>query len=225
MKDAIFIYYCSVFSVLIPLIFTFFALRKQKLGIPVLNLMGVLLIISGLSDGTWYVLQKTGYNATFVSNIYYIIQFILISLVFTSLLKKYRRTIYLITLLFLLFVVINSLFFQPITKKQNWTWSFGNIFLIVYPFFYFFSFAAQKITTFLQKDMDLQYGYYFFNAALLLYFSSTLIVFSLINRFSSDPYGEAAVVNWCLHNLANIAKNLLFAVAAWHMGKAAISQK
>jgi hypothetical protein len=203
--------YCSVFSVLIPI---FFLLRKkQNFKNPIIKILGTLLFVSAFSDLASLILFKLGGKSSMpIINPFFITQFVLLSCVYYRLLKN-KKIIYIAVIIFLLFSVFNIVFIQPFTEFQSWPVTLGSIILMCYSILYFLQLLDFPPTLNLFRHFS-----FWFNMAVFYYFGASFLVFISINYVLQTQSVEFSKMVWGFHNVNNIIKNILFAIAIYFAG-------
>lgn len=217
MKLAWFIFYLSFFSVLVPMGFAFFALRKQHFKLRVLNLLSLLLLTSFLCDLMGYILAKISHDSTAVLNIWYPTQFILLSLLYAFLMKQHQKKIHLVSFCFLFLIWLDTWAFQSFNQFQSYLRIIENIVLIIYALMYLFSLIKLEYTP---KIILLKYGPFWITIAVIVYFTATgVVVFAIEDLIFKDPTSLSAVLIWSVHNFFNAMKNFIFALGIYFLGK------
>ena len=134
--------FVSIFSVLIPI---FFLLKKKRnFSNAPIRILGILLFASAISDFGGYALFKMGKSNIPLSNIYIIVQFFLLSYMYYFLLEK-KRIVYVASILFTGFCVINLLFIQSFNEFQSWPNFIQGIFIIIYSIKYYAFYSLRSI--------------------------------------------------------------------------------
>ena len=64
----------------------------------------------------------------------------------------------------------------------------------------------------------LRFSHFWLNTAVYLYFAFTLFLFAITNYIMKNIPPDVGLISWSFHNLNNIAKNILFAVAICYVG-------
>ncbi len=206
--------YISMFSVLIPILFLL--TKKKNFDIKILKILGLLLLASALSDLLSYIILKIGYKTNIpITNTFFIVQFLLLSILYISLLTK-KKMIYISISIALIFFIINTIFFQPYIEMQSYFRGVVNIILILYSILYFFQLLNKMpmITVSILK-----YYPFWINTAVFYYFGASFLIFFTITYIFKNQSVNFSVIIWSFHNLNNIIKNILFAVAIYFAGR------
>lgn len=203
--------YISRFSVLIPLVLL---LRgKVNVGDNMLKVLGLLLFISAFSDLICYIMFKMNIPNMAIINLYFIIQFLLLSYFYGQILNN-RKLVYTILFLFLVFVVINTLFFQPFTEFQSWSDGLQSIILLVYAVNYNLRLLRNP-----PQDESLTSFTLWINMGVMFYFGLNLYLFFITHYVFENESTEIAMISWSFHNFFNIVKNILFATGIYYAGR------
>ncbi len=129
---------------------------------------------------------------------------------------NYRKTILLLILLFTIFCVLNALFFENIhTDYNSNTRAVGSLILLVYSVSYFYRMLKElSIETVEQEDM------FWFNTAILIYFSGTFFLSLFLKVFFNEVekievFREFLYQIYYLQFFLYAILNLLLAKAIW----------
>ncbi|HTH55166.1 MAG TPA: hypothetical protein VL728_03925, partial [Cyclobacteriaceae bacterium] len=138
------------------------------------------------------------------------LQFILLLLIYREFYMKDVRALVAVTTIYCGFEIVNSLFFQDINSFQTWTWAMGSLLFVGMSLGYFL-FILKK-----QELVDVAgYAPAWINAAVAFYFSFSLYLFIVAQYVFSHASPDTSFVFWGFHNLNNLIKNILFAVAIY----------
>jgi hypothetical protein len=216
-KYAIYLAYGSFFSVAIPLFFLLLK-GKQNLRIPLLRALLILLIAAMFFDSTSYILSKMHRSSIVVVNSYFIMQFFCLSYIYYLILKN-RLLIYITSVLFTGFTIINTLFIQPFTKLQGYSDALQSVIFIIY-----------GIVCYLQMIKSPFEDEVIHNLALWIMLGTLYYFFMNLYLFVSSTYiftyqsADTAMIFWGFHNFSNIVKNIFFAAGIYYAGKKAVSR-
>ncbi|WP_436517705.1 hypothetical protein [Ekhidna sp. To15] len=195
-----FLVYTSIFSPLIPI--TLIGINYKKFWNRTLLLFGAFTIMSFLTDlATITVVNGNNY---FFLNIYALLEFALIGLLFLRIIKT-RPTLnkltfagfYMLTLIIFLY---NPYQFNDIGRAIEATYT------ISLSIIYFYSIYTNSESLFIEKS-----PLFWLVVGLFVYFSGSLFSFLLSNEILKQEI-IMPDYSWAFHNMANIAKNVLFAV-------------
>ncbi|HET9055571.1 MAG TPA: hypothetical protein VFN30_01870 [Chitinophagaceae bacterium] len=200
--------YVSTISAMIP-VGVFLAKRSGGYAVTIF----ILAVISFLSDAINRIMVLNGYRGFYIFNTYFILQFLLLSYVFTLLLLN-KKIVYAGALLFALFTFYISLNIQGFAEYQSWTRTTGGVILLTYSVLYY----RQLLITLPAQNIG-QYAPFWINTAVSLYFSFNLFLFIIANYVFTNLPADAGMLVWGFHNVNNILKNILFAVGIYYAGK------
>lgn len=202
--------FLSRFSVLIP--FLFLLRANPAFTGKILRGISVLLAIAAVSDLICYVMLKKGLSNIAVINSYFIIQFYVLSYIYSLYLKN--KTVLIIALVtYTGFTIFNTVFIQSFSEMQSWSDGLQSLLFI-----------ALSISCHLQlhknppADERLSSLILWFNLGVLFYFSLNLYLFMVSNYIFNNESVENSIISWSFHNLFNIVKNVLFAIGIYYAG-------
>ena len=207
MQPELMIAYCSSGSVFIPLVI---ALAHWKNLWSDLKPICLVLILSLASDLLSLLLIKysQGSNTYLIVNIYLIIQFSLLVLVFRKQLP-YPTITNIILLLFITFCMVNITVFQGPWEFNSVSNVIASLILIAFCIFYLYRLLSELPIVHIQHLPMLWISF-----GVLVYYGGNFFLFLVNNYLTHDESGPHKLM-WILHNLLNITKNILFAVALW----------
>jgi hypothetical protein len=205
MKPELIVAHFSSGSVLIPLMLI---VANWKRLTPDLKPLFWILLISLFSDALALILMQYSIHTHFIGNIYLISQFSLLVLIFRKQFHN-QRVVDVILVLFVFFYVVNISFFQGPKVFNSVSNVVACLILIAFCLFYFYRLLNDLPIVHIQQLPMLWIAF-----AVLTYYGGNFFLFLVKNYLT---YGEAGShkVMWILHNLLNIIKNILFAVALW----------
>jgi hypothetical protein len=196
--------YVSLASVLIPIAIPVFT--KPKIG-PQLRLIVLILIFSLVADIGSLTIIHYGLNSLLVINMYMLVQFSLLVYIFYNQFRK-ARLVQIIYLFSLVLFIINILFFQGPWKLNSVSHALASLILITFSMYYLYQLLHNLPTVHIQKLPMLWICF-----AILAYYGGNFFLFLAGNYLSATPAFQRSM--WILHNLLNVIKNLLFAIALW----------
>ncbi len=197
------IMYSSVFSALIPIIIGF-TKRKEQTRIGYLIL--VLVLISLGSDILSYISAVIFRNNYWVLHIYHILEITILSLFYFYFLKsKSHLYFWLIILCIYLFDII---IVSNVIEMNSIFLAVESLLFILYGVLGYFTLFKDEEHLFLDGSPE-----FWFNTAIITYFSGALFSWSMFH-YLHQPDGSGAGI-WAFHNIANILKNILFAIGLW----------
>jgi hypothetical protein len=210
-KDLSIIYigYVVPFSGIIPLAFGIYKFRHLERGLRIITYY-LLLSISCSMVGTLFASQNM--NNMPVIHIYTFLELMLLSWFYLTIFKRpiIRWSILLSATSLLVFLVIDTLLFGRIYRFNNNGKSLEALLVILLAVSYFIR-ALDHTDKATAKNSNPAFTY--INAGLLLYFSSSLILF-IINTI--DPrYASISFVVWDMHASFLLLMFVLFSIALW----------
>ena len=213
--------YLSYFSVLAPIYF--FTLNRKKTNIGSLNILGILLCVSALSDLIGYLLARSGLSNMPLVNLYIFIQFLLLSWMYWKFYGKEKKQFIKISVIIFVFIfLINTAFGEGLFVLQSYTNTASSVILIfiAYRFFRVLRTLPTIITKRLTAGIDVHFkALYFINIAVFFYFVLNLWLFTL-SPIVLEIFNEEAPVNlWVFHNVMNIIKNIFYAIGLYWAGR------
>lgn len=198
--------HASSSSVIIPLVIAL--LSRKHITRDLLPLV-ILLIIALTSDLISLVFFKLGMNSYLIVNLFLLLQFFLC---FLLLLGKAQATTtgnIAIAVGYTLLFFINLFFVQGMWKFNSYSNSLACLILMVLALRYLYSLLRDLPELFIH-----QLPYFWIAAAVLTYYAGNLLLFLTNNYLTLGIEGSHQIM-WILHNLLNISKNMLFAIALW----------
>jgi hypothetical protein len=163
--------------------------------------------LSLIADLSSLVLIRYSVSTWWIFNVYFILQCLLLYRFFF--LTNPNKALEIIAYLFLLFALINFIFIQKPFIFNSYTNYTGAIILLI--------FSLHNLNCLL-RDLPDEKIYripsLWISFGILVYYGGTLFLF-LFNNFLLTYYLNDLRSIWILHNVLNVIKNLLFAVALW----------
>lgn len=196
--------YLSLASVVIPLAIPLFT--KPEIG-PQLRIIVLILIFSLTSDIASLTIIHFGLSSLLVINMYMLVQFSLLAYIFYNQFRK-ARVVQVIYPFFLVFFILNILFFQGPWKLNSASHVLASLILITFSMYYLYQLLHDLPAIHIQKLPMLWICF-----AILVYYGGNFFLFLAGNYLSETPAFQRSV--WILHNLLNVIKNSLFAIALW----------
>lgn len=190
-------------SVLIPL-----SLVLTKRLQAELRPLSWILLISLCSDLTSLILMQHSIHTHFIGNVYLLAQFSFIAWIFREQFKQ-KKTTDIILILFLFFFIINISFFQGPGVFNSVSNVIASLIMIVFCLHYFYRLLNDLPIVHIQSLPMLWISF-----AVLTYYAGNFFLF-LVSNYLVEGAAETHRMLWILHNLLNITKNILFAIALW----------
>lgn len=161
--------------------------RSQKWSFWFVVLSMVLMLLSN-------IMWLTRTNNLFIGHFYLIVQVIVILRVFqlemSGLIKE--KIFYVVMVFFILFTIVNTVYLQPITMHNTYARNLAHLILSVLAVLYFFQLIKSSILIKVERLFM-----FWFSAAVLLYFLSTLFIFTIANVI--QPYESLTLPVWTIH--------------------------
>jgi hypothetical protein len=205
MSYIIFIAILSVGSVLLPL--TLAGLQWKKLSGELFALKW-LLIASLLSDVLMFFAGVYFKNSYPVGNVFLIFQFSFFLYIF-SLYRKRKDVVLIIWITYLTYYVLDVIFIENFFRVVPYASAIASFILILFSFQYLYKLLSELPTLHIQRLPMLWVTF-----SILLYSGGTLFIF-LANNYLLTTHTDWQHGMWVLHNIFNILKNILFAIALW----------
>jgi hypothetical protein len=196
--------YCSMASVLPPLVLAFVQLKKLTNGLKVLFW---LLVASCAADVISFELMSQRISTFPVFNLYLLVQFALVSLLFYKELNGLRLIAYVAFIATGLHLV-NTGFIQGATNLNTYSNALFSTLGITYVCIYLY-----MVLNDLKYENISKSSMFWVAFGLLTAFCGTFFLFLLSNFLSQDK--EIYQLAWLLAPISNIAKNILFTVGLW----------
>lgn len=205
MQPELIIAHFSSGSVLIPFVLALTNWRKLPTE---LRPLCWILFISLLADALSLILMQYSIHTHFIGNIYLVAQFSLLVWIFRKQLPNQRITD-IIFILFILFCIINISFFQGPWVFNSVSNVVASLILIGFCIFYLYRLLYELPMVHIQHHPMLWITF-----AVLTYYAGNFFLFLVKNYLTYGESGSHKLM-WILHNLLNITKNILFAIALW----------
>jgi hypothetical protein len=172
------------------------------------HIIGVLLIISGLSDLISYFFVQAKIKTALVFNIFFIIQFCLVSWYHAKNQFRIRSAVIGTGVVnYIIAILLVTIFLEQFNENQSSMWAIGALILIAYGIIYFRALFKNYPTDDLMK-----YPSFWVNTALLFYFSFSLPFFVYGNHILTKLSPDISRLVWSFFSLNNIIKNVLLTI-------------
>lgn len=195
-KEQIFDYISSA-SGLLPLIALIYNYRHLD---NIAKIIGLFLIVSAISDLTQWLLPLWHIKNILAINIFVILNIVFFGVIYYKAFfsKEFKiLTVALCTPAFIIAVYFaRNLFAYPTESNTA-----SSIVFIILSLFYFYQLLTRQEFVHIEKQ-----GLFWFNAAVLFYFSINIFLFMLIARIPADERPPYYMIN----NITNIIANLLY---------------
>ncbi len=206
-KFYLYLSYISCFLISLPIII---AWKKRQFLDKKENTLLVLLILSFVLEIIIFTLHRFHINNLFVSRINGIMEFVLISF-FMS--ESFRRSILskgikIFNFIFL-GVVVYDLYLNGFNSIDNISLTTECILLMIYSIITFFHLIKNPV-----HDNILSVPLFWFNTAILTYFSGNLFLF-VFSNYIENHFASVSPALWGIHSGLNIVFYLLISVGFW----------
>jgi hypothetical protein len=196
-------------SVILPLIVYLSRIRHASSRV---HIIGVLVIVSAISDLVGLFLYKQNQPTVILFNSYYAILFFLLTWFYYEVLFiNSRRIILWVGLaIYLQSFILVTLYVQSFFEYQTLMWVITAIIMIIYSTAYFFySLSA------IPASNIFNYTFMWINTAVLIYFCLNLFLFAMGSHVLTKLDRQMSMMLWSSHNVNNIIKNILFAIGIY----------
>jgi hypothetical protein len=165
-------------------------------------------------------LWKRGENNLFLEHLYTIEELVMLTLFYSCLLQPMvKRTLFsAVIILFIICGILNSFFFQYINTHNTYIRILESLVIIIWTILYFYKRLDEEPGSHSKQGT----GLLLINSGFLLYFSSSLLLFSLSNFMSGSAFKEISKSLWAIHAFVSIILYILIAIGLWKHQKTAI---
>jgi hypothetical protein len=204
-------------SVAFPLLAYFIRARYASGAV---HMIGMLIVVSALSDISGYFLYSNGRPTVTLFNGYYIVLFILLAWFYyqISSTQKGRMTVIAGLIFYFIAYVFVSLYVQPFSQYQTFMWTITGMIMILFSISYF-------IHLFSARTMVIQYELLWINSGILLYFCLNLFLFVMSSYILTRLDNEISLLIWSFHNVNNVMKNVLFGCGIFAFSRERLEQQ
>jgi hypothetical protein len=200
----------STFSVLVPLCVFFIALYKKNQPYTV-KVLGVLLVIAGLSDFlSAFLHAQFKINPNPIVSTYVLLQFITLNLIYgNSFTRRWNKWMtYVASILFTLFAFVNFFCIQGVYGFNSNSFAVSSVIFIIYAFL----FSYQLLLELPERHIERTFMFWV-NSAVFFYFGTNLYLFATVDQLLSQQDISQFLLSWAMHNGSNTLKNIMFAIA------------
>jgi len=195
----------AVYSVIVPLIS---AIINFKTITNTLKILGVFVIIMTIFELVNNIHMRYGINNMYIFHIYSYIEFIVISIIFHTLLKskKLKIGIYISCILFYTFSVINLLKWETLYDFNSNQFAVEAVIIFFYCIGYYTELMKNPSVVHLEKSPEflLVSGYFvYFSGTFMLFISSKELLLT-----NNEGY-------WILNSILNILLNIIYTIVLW----------
>jgi len=200
--------YLSIFSALLPIL-AYLLFRSNYRNAHFICLLALLSLVADVGNELF---SRSGQSGYVITNAFFIIQFLLLSILYYAMLKN-KIWLVRLSILYGILLLADILFIQKIDEFQGWIRVFEAIVLAGYAISCYISLHNKPDP---DKKSDLLLLW--INMGVLFYFFFNLYLFSISNYVLKNMFKEDAMVVWGFHNVNNIVKNILFAIGLYESG-------
>lgn len=170
-----------------------------------------LLIVAAIVSYTAYILYKNRLNNMHLLHIYTILEYALWSIFYYQLFEKkhIKRFIIGSIVVFIIFSILNTIFWQPLKMYNSYSRSVEGAFLLCFSIAWFYKvFINGKITKLEAHPV------FWINAGVLIYFSGSFLLF-ISNNFLLELSTQEFFQAWALHGLFLMIHYIFIAIGIW----------
>jgi hypothetical protein len=206
--------YSSIVSILIPLIFYF---RKIKNQAKHHRTVGIYLCSCLLFDAVNFVLYFQGYSTVISVNLFYILTFITMNVLYFQLIyKDGPKTIFFAGIGIYSVSLIYAVSSQGIGNPHSALWAISGVIIAIHSVIYtntnFFKTPDNLLDLNLNSTIII-------NGSLSFYFIATIFLFLATTFFFEELTADMRRLSWSFHNGVNILKNIGIAVGLYYTGR------
>jgi hypothetical protein len=198
------------FAVWVPLLTALLFVKKTPYHILLLKIH---LALVALVQAYAYYLWKNSQNNLFLLHIYTVEEFIFLTLFYSHLLKKFisQHWFFAIIILFVVSAVLNIMYLQPLKIHNTNMRGLESLIIIIWTIMYFY----YRLSDENEGERHHSSGLLLINSGFLIYFSASLLLFSLGNFMSGTDYREISKSLWSVHAIVSILLYLIIAIGIW----------
>ncbi len=204
--------YLSNASVLLPLFFyglKFKHLPKEN------HIVGIVVLVSAISDLIGFLFAQAAASTSILFNIYYFAVFAVLGWYYYEVVFQFKNRGY---LYFGIGAYLVALWFvnmyHDIFTFQGEMWAVTGSILVIFGIVYN-NYQVEK-PPLLDRNL---YSGLIFNAAIMLYFSFNFFLFIIANHVLTELSPDTARMAWGFHNVNNIIKNIAFAFGFYYTNR------
>ena len=197
--------YATLPAILIGLV------KFRALSTP-LRIVTVHVLIAGLVELAATILWNNKINNLFLLHVYTIEECGMILWFYSYLLSEGtdRKVFLYVFLGFAALSIANSMFLQGLTRNNTYARSIEAVIIIVCAVRYFYKLLSET-----KLKSPARSPYFWINTGFLIYFSSSLVLFTLSNYIRGPQYRQLRLDVWTLHAFFAIVLYALIAVGLW----------
>jgi hypothetical protein len=195
-------------------LFLYFRKKQEKYG----DTLFLFMLISLLCDVISYSLARMKISSVLVVNLFFIIQVLVVSVMYMNILSHHVRTLKAIVVIFFLFVLINGFVQQDFHTIQNINWALSTLIIILIAFYHIAQLSLHPIANVGRHPA------FWVSTGIFFYGSLSIFILTVSNYLAVHHGVEDFELAWIFHNSLNIFKNVCFAAAIWWSAKGDVHQ-
>jgi len=170
------------------------------------------LLLSLLGELVSLTLSKLHIPNLFLLHIYTLVEFNIIALFYRRFFSTFypKWLVIVLLLIFNSFVILNTLFLQPLTVFNTYARGLESLMVIGLAILCFY-----KMLTELDIKHPETYPVFWINTGFLLYFAGSLILFVLANIAIEQPNQSLSLMSWGLHSCLFVLMHLAIGLGLW----------
>lgn len=198
----------SDFSIIIPAAVGIIWYKHMRAGLVVLVW---LILISILFEAAMYYMGEKGMNNHIIGNVFIIVQYVFLSVVFYLSFSSYiiRKGLLVVAVLFTVFGMVNLLFVQGHDCFNSWTLGLANLLLMLVALLFYYKLFKEGKVQRLER-----YPLFWVASAVLLYAAGNFYLF-IFSNYALAESNEFLYAQWSIHSVINIVTNLCYAIGLW----------
>lgn len=173
-----------------------------------LIIIGLLLVLTGIIEylGAW--MSSNNRRNEWMYNIFFVFEFSLFTL---SIIKEianplYKKIIFFTYVLYLISVIVNVIFFQPITQFHIHTFAFGSLLMVITSGLFLYELVDNTDNDFFREP------FFWICTGLLFFYAGNFLLMSSLNYVTTNFKGLAKKL-FLITELLSILEYLLFIIA------------
>jgi hypothetical protein len=180
-----------------------------------LKIFSWLLVITGLIQFASLLLALRGINNLPLLHLYVPSGFILMALFYARVLNGFIdvRIIWITTLIFIIYTVINSLFFQGILTFNSNALTVESVLVIIFSISTYMLFLTDDIK---ESKKDILSSLNWINSGIFIYYLSNLLIYYFGNIITGPFSQQLNLYTWVLHSFFSVVMYFCFFVGLWN---------
>ncbi len=190
-------------------------LYKYKRLIKEQKLLLLIIIALIVNDGLTFYLREQNQSNLWVYHYYVPIQFCLITVLYRHMLKLIvsGKVMVFIGMIFVLFSLANTLFLQGIEQFNTNAILISNVVFVLFSLLFFYQLLKAPLIEELERLPQ-----FWINLAVLIYYSSSSVLFYMVNHVLKIDTKSLAIV-WTVNIGLYVILNCLYSVGLWKVQK------